>query len=174
MTAPRCTTNLAYTPQMIDCSGQFVVPSNATTPNMQVQQANLTVGTYGVSQLTPTANISPQQCLFQFFCTPNAAAAQPATNGSRLPAGTASGAQTAGSEFLVDATGFPCDIISCVAGITTPGRGAQTLDCVVSAIDNVNKLIYLQVVGWTNGTPTAAPVGSVITFQFVMKDSAGT
>jgi len=159
---------------MIDCSGQFIVPSNASTPNTQVLQANMTMGSYGTSQTTPTAQISPQQCLFVFFCTPNATVAQPSTNSSRLPAGVVTTAQAAGSEFLIDCTGFSSDIISAQAGIITPSRGNQTLDCVVSAVDNVNKLVYVQVVSFATGAATAATIGSAITFQIVMKDSAGT
>lgn len=171
MTAPRLPVNLAYTPQMIDCAGQFVVPANATTPNMQVLPSLLAVGSPGVSQITPTQTVSPLGSLFPIFCTPNAAAAQPSTNNQRLPPGVVTTAQTAGSEYVVDCSGIAADIISAQAGIITPARGAQTLDAVVSAIDNVNKLVYLQVISFTTGAVAAASTGSIITFQIVLKDT---
>jgi len=173
MTAPKMQVNLAYTPQMIDASGQFVVPANSTTPNQQVAAAFLSVGSPGVSQITPTSTQSPMACMFQFFCTPNSSAAQPNTNNCRLPSGVVTTAQTAGSEFLIDCSAISADLISAQAGIITPGRGAQTLDAVVSAVDNVNKLVYVQVVNWASGAVAAATTGSIITFQIVFKDTYG-
>lgn len=173
MTAPRMPVNMAFTPQMIDCSGQFVVPATATTPNMQINSALLSVGSPGVSQITPTQTISPIGSLFPVFCTPNSAAAQPSQNNQRLPPGVVNTAMVAGSEFLVDCSGITSDIISAQAGIITPGRGNQTLDAVVSAIDNVNKLVYIQVISFTTGAAAAATAGSILTFQIVMKDAYG-
>jgi len=167
----RLSPSLAFTPQMIGCAGQFVVPANAATPNTQVLPALLAAGNAGTSQITPTSTVSPQGSLMYFYCTPNSAAAQPAANTQVMPRGVASGAQTAGSEFLIDCSGFSADIISAQAGIVTPGRGNQTVEAVVSAIDNVNKLLYVQVVSYTTGVAAAAPAGSVITFQVVMKDT---
>lgn len=165
--------NLAYTPQMIDASGQFVVPSNAATANAQIIPAQLTAGTPGTSQITPTLTQSPIGCLFPVFCSPNSTAAQPTTNSQRLPQGVVTTAQTAASEFLIDCSAINADLISAQAGIITPGRGAQTLDAVVSAIDNVNKLVYVQVVNWSSGAVAAATTGSIITYQIVLKDTYG-
>lgn len=161
----------AATPGLSTMAGQFVVPANATTVNQQVAANNLSIGSPAVSQLTATQTISPLGTVVPVFCTPNGAAAPAPGNSNNLPRGLATGAQTAGSEYVLDFSGLNADIVSAQAAWAAVARGANNLDCTVSCIDNVNKLIYLQVQSWTAVTAVAPPAGSIISFQVELKDT---
>lgn len=166
-------TNQHYsvTPGMVDASGQFVVPAAAATANFQVANVLLATGSLATSQLTPIETVSPQGTLMPVFCSPNGSVAAAAGNNNNLPRGLATTAQTAGSEFVIDCSAFAADIISAQAAYMANVRGAQAIDAVVSAVDNINKLIYIQVVNRSSGAVQAATAGAVLSYQIVFKDT---
>lgn len=160
-----------WTPEMFSISGSFVVPANSTTANQQIFPALLTVGSIGTPQLTPTETIAPLSARCNIFCSPNGSVAGAATNIAALPRGQAPGNQTAGSEYLIDISAFNADIISAQVTYCPAARGGSTFDAFVSAVDNVNKLVYVQVVNGTTGAAAPATTGAQITFQVDLKDT---
>lgn len=172
MTLPHMAEAKAFTEQM--CSGalQFVIPTNFATVNTQVKPTLLTAAAPPTPQLTPTSTISPFASRALVYCTPNGSVAGNSANNNALPRGVSPGAQSpAGSEFLIDLSGFPADIINVTANYVGTARGANALECSVSCVDNVNKLVYLQVYNTTSGAAAAAVAGNIITCQIVMQDT---
>ena len=172
MTIPHMAEGKAWSEQM--CSGalQFQIPTNFATANAQVKPTLLTVAAAPTSQLSPTSTISPVNVKVPIFCSPNGSVAGATGNLTSLPKGIAAGATSpAGSEFLIDCSGFPGDMINVTANYVGITRGANALECSVSCIDNVNKLIYLQVYNTTSGAAAAGSAGSLITCQVIFQDS---
>lgn len=108
---------------------------------------------------------------FTVFCNPNGSVAGAATNTATLPLGLSAGGTTINSEYVIDFSAFPADITAAQATmIQGLGRNAANYNrqAVVSAIDNANKLVYVNVVDLT-GAPVANVTGSAIfvDLQFV-------
>lgn len=153
---------------------QFV----AGTVNRQVLGAAIAVtGSAGfggstAAQLGPDATLKPTRYSqpFSVFCNPNGAGSVPAANVSPLPIGLANTGVTTGSEYALDFSAFQSDITGAQASLIPNARNAAaTLTVVVSAIDNVNKIVYINVVNTTSGALTAnnATNTIVVDVQFV-------
>lgn len=172
MTLPHTAEAKAWAEQMCSGAFQFQIPANFATANTQVKPSLLTMVAPPTPQLTPTTTVAPVNTRAQIFCSPNGSVPGNAANSVVLPRGMSPGAITpAGSEFLIDLSGFPADIINATANYVGTSRGANALECAVSCVDNVNKLLYLQVYNSTTGAATAAAVGALIMCQVVFQDS---
>lgn len=172
MTLPHMAEAKAWTEQMCSGAFQFQIPANFATANTQVKPALLTAASAPTPQLTPTTTISPVNSRVQIFCSPNGSVAGNAANLTTLPRGMSPGAiSPAGSEFLVDLSGFPADIINATANYVGVTRGANLLECSVSCVDNVNKLLYLQIYNSTTGAAAVPTAGAIIMCQVVFQDS---
>ncbi len=172
MTLPHTAEAKAWTEQMCSAAFQFVIPSTFATPNTQVKPSPLTAVAAPNVQLSPTSTISPGSARALIFCTPNGSVAGNAANQNTLPRGVSPGATSpAGSEFLIDFSGFPADIVNVTANLVGVSRGANVVECSVSCIDNVNKLVYLQTYNTTSGAAAAATAGQIVACQVVLQDS---
>lgn len=171
MPLPHMAEAKAWSEQMCSGAFQFQIPALAGNPNYQVRQALNTSGALGTSQLTPTSTFSPINARVQVFCSPNGSVAAAAGNPNTLPRGMAAGTQTSATEYLVDLSGFPADIINVTANYIGTSRGPSALSAQVSCIDNVNKLVYIQLVNTTTGAAAVPPAGSIIACQVVFQDS---
>jgi hypothetical protein len=126
----------------------------AGTVNRQVLTANLTVSATASNNgtlafLGPDATIKPTRYAqpFTIFCNPNGSAVGAAANTSPLPLGLQNGVTgTLGSEYVIDFSAFASDITAAQAGLVPNARNtAVAQSAFVTAIDNVNKLIYVSV-----------------------------
>ena len=133
-----------------------------TTANRQVLNAVLTV-TGTAANTGPNAaflgadnTVKPPRGSQKFtvFANPNGSVAGATGNANTLPLGLATGGTTNNSEYVLDFSGFNGDITGASASIINYTRNSTpSLDAVVSAIDNVNKLVYVNTVTFTSGAP---------------------
>jgi hypothetical protein len=177
--------NLAYSLVPETVEGLVSVTDSAfvaSTINRQVLNANLTVtGTAAntgatASYLGADAALKPTRFSqsFTVFCNPNGSVAGAATNANPLSLGLSNGQTgTLGSEYVFDFSAFASDITGAEASLIQNNTGlrnqAATQTAVVSQIDNVNKLIYVNIVSFASGALSAnvATNTIVLDVQFV-------
>lgn len=158
--------------QMVFAAGQFVVPATATSPNQQVIAANLPAGSIGTSQLTAVQTVSPQGTRMFAYANPDGSQAGAAVNQTAMPRGVATGITgTLGSEYLLDLSGFSADIIFAAANLVKTSRGINTFQAYVSAIDNINKLVYIQIANAAGSAAAAPTAGTIIAYELAFKDT---
>lgn len=156
----------AWTPEMLDISGAFttVVAPAANTVLTPALNANTAAASGAV--LGMQVNVEPLGAKATIVGNPTVAYKTTVATNSL---GT--------STWLVDLAVFQADIICATASLIPVQSAAGTLptsvarDAVVTGIDNVNKLVYIQVVNSTTGAYTASVAGDQICFQVVVKDS---
>lgn len=164
---------LAAYPQCCILQGSFVSPASSVY-NAQINPAALTVGQVGTGAAQVSNTINPAGLKVNIFCNPSSGSAPPPTNVSRLPAGLLAGQATVlGSEYVIDLTGFPSDIVCVQMDLSRQARNGSMILAQTSVIDTVNKLVYVQTVNPTTGGATGAPIGTVISFQISFKDTIG-
>ncbi len=171
MPLPHMAEAKAWTEQMCSGAFQFQIPAQASTTNYQVRASVLPASNIGTSQLTPTYTFSPVNARVEVYCSPNGSLPGATGNPNPMPRGVASGSVLAGSEFLVDLSGFPGDIVNATANYIGTSRTASPLAATVSCIDNVNKLVYVQIVNTTTGVANIGSPGNLIAVQIVFQDS---
>ena len=160
-------------PQCVILQGSFVSPASSVF-NAQINPASLALGQQGVGAAQVSNTVAPAGIKVNVFCNPNSSAAAPATNTSRLPPGLVSGAAAVlGSEYLLDLTGFPADIVCVQVDLSRQARNGSMIMAQTSIIDTVNKLVYVQTINPTTGGATGVPAGTIISFQVSFKDSIG-
>ncbi len=161
-------------PQCMLLHGSFVVPASVVY-NQQIIPTALALTNAGTSGAQVSNTVNPTGLKVNIFAAPLQGVAIPATNTARLPQGQqpSGGVSPVGSEYLLDLTAFPADIVSCELDICRQARNSVTNDVQASFIDTVNKLIYVQVVAFTTGASSAPAAGNVISFQVAFKDSIG-
>ncbi len=166
----------AWTGSLVLIGGCVTIPSGTTltTVNSQINPANIGVPPNpGTSNLNSWGTIYPQTMRASVFLNPNGSVAASSENTSCFPRGGAGGATgTLGSELLLDLSGYNADIIFADAEIRTNARGAVSRAAYVSAIDNINKLVYIQIQSQA-GSAVSIAVGDTLSFEVWVKDSAG-
>lgn len=169
-----------WSPEMFNCAGSVSIPSgySLTANNLQINPVLLNSSSGGglpnpgTSNLASNETIAPLGAKGLFFLNPTAAAAGAATNQNGLPRGLpASATPTGGSELLIDLSGFQADIICAQANLYTAARGPLTRTAYVSCVDNINKLVYVQIVTVSSNAAVSVSVGDVIAFDVTLKDT---
>jgi hypothetical protein len=171
----------AWTPEMMGIDGSVTIPTGLTltTTNLQINPAllNTTSGTGlpnpGTSNLLSTETVAPLGCRGVVLLNPDSASAGAASNTTTLPKAMATPVTTtAGSELLLDLSAYDADIIAASASMRAQNtRGVQARTAYVSAVDNINKLVYIQVVNLADNTAASVVAGDVISFNLSMKDT---
>lgn len=181
MTLFRMNPAFAWSPEMLVIAGSVTIPTGLTltTANLQINPAllNTVSGTGlpnpGTSNLLSTETVAPLGALGNVFLNPDASQAGAASNNNNLPMGMATGETgTPGSELMLDLSAYDADIVSAFATLRAQGaRGVQTRGAYVSAVDNINKLVYIQVVALSGNTATTLVAGDVVSFELYLKDA---
>lgn len=173
---PHTETITGWSTSMVVLAGSVTIPTGTTvtTTNLQILPANIGVPpAIGTSNLSAWSTVYPQTMRGAVFLNPNGSAAGAASNQALIPRAMAAGATgTLGSELLLDLTMYNADIISALATVRSNTRGTQAKNAIVSAIDNVNKLVYIQIQSQAGAAQSLA-VGETVSFLVLVKDSAG-
>ena len=159
----------------VDTNSSALGSTTVQTPtNRQVLQSQVTVNVANGGSIGIDSTVKPTRfaCPVTIFAAPQGGVAGPATNANAVPMGVTTTAPVAG-EYVLDFSGFPGDIVGADANTVIGARGApaSAVFAAVSAIDNVNKLVYVQV---TNSAGTVAQnqgPATMITVQVTIVDS---
>lgn len=166
----------AWSTSMVLIAGSAVVPTGPSLNTVNLQINPVVLGTPpnpGASTFASYLSLAPASMRGGIYLNPNGSVAPAAANTLALPRGMAAGATgTLGSELLVDLSAYNSDVIYADAEYRANARGAQAKSAYVSAVDNVNKLVYIQVQNQA-GTATTVAAGETINFYVVVKESAG-
>ncbi len=166
----------AWSGSVVLIGGSVTIPSGTTltTVNLQINPANIGVPTQiGTSNLAAWSTLYPQTMRGAVFLNPNGSVAAAAANTSIFPRAVAAGVTgTPGSELLLDLSPYNADIVFADASLRSNARGAVARAAYVSAVDNINKLVYIQIQTQA-GSAASIAVGDTLNFEVWVKDSAG-
>lgn len=172
------TSAFAWTPGTYDITGSFTDPSaGSATVNRQIRPAfnNITPAASGAA-LGADKLVAPLGALCKIWAQPQGGAAA-AAGSDNLPRGVVTGAPATGL-YLLDLSGHAADITyaeaSLVPAPTSPGvlnAASIAHEAEVVGIDNVNKLVYIQVVTYSAGAAAYASAGEQICFVVQMKEA---
>ena len=169
-----------WTPGMLTIAGSFSPPATTGTANLPIVQNSLAdPAVVNNGRIGPSAAIAPRVAKLTIIANPNYAAL-PAPGLAMLPTGMlgGTGASVNNSTYCLVLTGFPADIIQASAAIVPHVSNLSTVatqNAWIAGIDNVNKLVYLQVTTLANPpvlATLAAP--STVHFEIALKDGALT
>ncbi len=176
----RLNPSFAMVPETVECLVSFTDLAPATTVNRQILGSNVSVtGSAGLGKqafLGSDATLKPTRFSqpFLVFAQPNGGAAAAATNSAPLPIGLQAVAPPTNGEYVVCVQGFAGDITGAQAALCQNTRGAATRTAYVSAIDNVNKLVYVQVVTIATNAVVAAAATDLITVDIQIVENGFT
>ena len=156
---------------MLTIAGSFIPKVGFVGSNAQILPSEQTFTAQGVAGNQVSNAISPRGLRINIFQGPNPTLAIPAGNTANLPPGVA---QCLYNEFVLDCNGFPGDLVSATANLIPQAHNAtQTYQADISAIDTVNKLVYIQYYNNTTGAPAVVFAACLIAFQVIVKDNIG-
>ena len=156
-------------------SGKFTPPFAISGSNYQILPTlfsyTATPGTFNSGHY---GQVQPTQGKVTVFCNPVAGVAPFNINISPLPRGLPpTVTPSLGTEFVVDLSGFPGEMMFAHAHVISNSRGARTVDALVSILDQSNMNLYIQTVSYATGALTSLPANATIAFQVGIKDSIG-
>jgi hypothetical protein len=131
--------------------------------NQQVNPANIAVALANGGYIGSDASVKPprNQQIFNVYAYPQGGVAAYTGNNNTINTSLITTTAPTAGEYLIDCSGFQGDIVNADAnfvsnarGVTATSNSLNSFQAQVSAIDNVNKFVYVQVFGQATNTGT--------------------